>query len=87
MQKEINKASTYLPKVKKLEKDLELIDGNDDAEIDNLPKHLKEAIQTTKEAIKKKCLNSVASKIKNLRQAFILSVLLLGVRVRPPILS
>ena len=54
MQKEINKASTYLPKVKKLEKDLELIDGNDDAEIDNLPKHLKEAIQTTKEAIKKK---------------------------------
>lgn len=40
MQKEINKAGTYLPKVKKLEKDLELIEGNDDAEIDNLPEHL-----------------------------------------------
>ena len=40
MQKEINKAGTYLQKVKKLEKDLELIDGNDDAEIDNLPEHL-----------------------------------------------
>jgi len=37
MQREINKATTYLPKVKKLEKDLELIDGNDDAEIDSLP--------------------------------------------------
>jgi hypothetical protein len=40
MQKEINKAGTYLPKVKKLEKDLELIEGNEDAEIDNLPQHL-----------------------------------------------
>ena len=54
MQKEISKASTYLPKVKKLEKDLELIDGNEDAEIDDLPKHLNSEIKKTKEAIRKK---------------------------------
>lgn len=54
MQKEISKASTYLPKVKKLEKDLELIDGSEDAEIDNLPEHLNLAIKETKVAIKKK---------------------------------
>jgi len=54
MQKEISKASTYLPKVKKLEKDLELIDGSEDAEIDNLPEHLNLAIKETKLAIKKK---------------------------------
>ena len=54
MQKEINKASLYLPKVKKLEKDLELIDGNEDAEIDSLPEHLNLEIKNTKQAIKKK---------------------------------
>ena len=44
MQKEIKKAATYLPKVKKLEKDLELIDGDEDAEIDNLPVHLTQVL-------------------------------------------
>jgi hypothetical protein len=45
MQKEINKAGTYLPKVKKLEKDLELIDGTEDAEIDGITEHLNLAMK------------------------------------------
>lgn len=40
--------------MKKLEQELELIDGKDDAEIDGLPQHLNQAMRQTKEAIKKK---------------------------------
>ena len=40
--------------MKKLELDLELIDGKDDAEVDNIPEHLNLAMKQTKEAIKKK---------------------------------
>lgn len=54
MSKEISKTGTYLPKVKKLELDLELIEGKEDAEIDSIPEHLNKALKLTKEAIKKK---------------------------------
>lgn len=54
MQLEINKVSLYIPKVKKLEKDLELIEGKDDEEIDPLPKAMELVMTNTKEEIKKK---------------------------------
>ena len=54
MSKEITKTGTYLPQVKKLELDLELIDGKDDAEVDNIPEHLNKVMKETREAIKKK---------------------------------
>ena len=40
--------------MKKLEKDLELIDGKDDAEIDGLTDNMNKVMKKTKEEIKKK---------------------------------
>ena len=40
----MDKVKDYIPKVKKLEKDLELIDGKEDEEIDGIPKAMEKVM-------------------------------------------